>query len=72
MVDAARDAGLLAGITVIDLTKLLPGPLATRHLAEMGATVLKFLDGGEIADQAIEFEYGIAKSIRLNEQSNDS
>lgn len=35
------DAGLLAGITVIDLTRLLPGPLATRHLAEMGATVLK-------------------------------
>jgi len=35
------EAGLLAGITVIDLTRLLPGPLATRHLAEMGATVLK-------------------------------
>ena len=42
MVDTADDAGLLSGITVIDLTKLLPGPLATRHLAEMGATVLKF------------------------------
>ncbi|MFT3666373.1 CaiB/BaiF CoA transferase family protein [Piscinibacter sp.] len=38
---AAGDAGLLAGITVLDLTRLLPGPLATRHLAEMGATVLK-------------------------------
>ncbi|QTN21416.1 CoA transferase [Rhizobacter sp. AJA081-3] len=36
-----RDAGLLAGIRVIDLTKLLPGPLATKHLAEMGASVLK-------------------------------
>ncbi|WP_298831478.1 CaiB/BaiF CoA-transferase family protein [uncultured Piscinibacter sp.] len=36
-----NDAGLLAGITVIDLTRLLPGPLATRHLAEMGARVLK-------------------------------
>lgn len=35
------DAGALCGITVIDLTRLLPGPLATRHLAEMGATVLK-------------------------------
>lgn len=35
------DAGLLAGITVIDLTRLLPGPLATKHLAEMGATVIK-------------------------------
>ncbi len=41
MVDTARDAGLLAGITVIDLTRLLPGPLATRQLVEMGATVLK-------------------------------
>jgi carbon-monoxide dehydrogenase large subunit len=37
----SRDAGLLAGITVLDLTKLLPGPLATLHLAQMGATVLK-------------------------------
>ena len=26
---------------MIDLTRLLPGPLATKHLAEMGATVLK-------------------------------
>ena len=31
----------LAGLRVIDLTKLLPGPLATRHLAEMGAEVIK-------------------------------
>jgi crotonobetainyl-CoA:carnitine CoA-transferase CaiB-like acyl-CoA transferase len=31
----------LAGIRVIDLTRLLPGPLATRHLAELGAEVLK-------------------------------
>lgn len=31
----------LAGIRVLDLTRLLPGPLATRHLAEMGAQVLK-------------------------------
>ena len=31
----------LAGIKVVDLTRLLPGPLATRHLAELGAEVLK-------------------------------
>lgn len=31
----------LAGIRVIDLTRLLPGPLATRRLAEMGAEVIK-------------------------------
>ena len=35
-------AGLpLAGIRVLDLTRLLPGPLATRHLVELGAEVLK-------------------------------
>lgn len=42
---AARMAGEpdlpLAGIRVIDLTRLLPGPLATRHLVELGAEVLK-------------------------------
>lgn len=31
----------LAGITVLDLTQLLPGPLATRHLMEWGAQVVK-------------------------------
>jgi crotonobetainyl-CoA:carnitine CoA-transferase CaiB-like acyl-CoA transferase len=31
----------LAGLKVVDLTKLLPGPLATRHLAELGADVTK-------------------------------
>jgi alpha-methylacyl-CoA racemase len=31
----------LTGIKVLDLTRLLPGPLATRHLVELGAEVLK-------------------------------
>jgi len=31
----------LDGVRVLDLTRLLPGPLATRHLAELGAEVLK-------------------------------
>lgn len=32
---------LLKGITIIDFTRLLPGPVATHLLAQMGATVIK-------------------------------
>lgn len=40
-VTGPADGGPLAGVRVIDLTRLLPGPLATRRLAEWGADVLK-------------------------------
>lgn len=36
----------LAGITVLDLSRLLPGPLCSMHLVEMGARVIKIEDTG--------------------------
>lgn len=43
--DPLREA--LAGLRIVDLTRLLPGPLATLRLAQWGADVLKVEDPGE-------------------------
>jgi len=42
--DATADEPPLQGLKIVDLTRLLPGPLATRQLVQWGAEVLKVED----------------------------
>lgn len=60
--------GPLAGLVVLDLTRLLPGPVATLHLAALGAEVIKIEDTG-LGDYARTLGPGAAEANAAGEDS---
>src|SRR5213594_4107951 len=57
----------LAGIRVLDLTRLLPGPMATLHLADLGADVIKIedTDAGDYGREMCRTREGMSDFFRL-------
>lgn len=66
--------GILDGVKVIDLSRLLPGPFCTQMLADLGADVLKIeeIDGGDYARWMVpigQVDGGQFLSINRNKRS---
>jgi crotonobetainyl-CoA:carnitine CoA-transferase CaiB-like acyl-CoA transferase len=65
---------LLEGITILDLTRLLPGPYGTMLLADLGAEVVK-VEEPEVGDYAREFspsiggEGAVFQAVNRNKKS---
>ncbi len=57
----------LSGVRVLDLTRLLPGAMATLHLADMGADVIKIedTDAGDYSRTMGRVREGMSDSFRL-------
>lgn len=68
---AAADGGVappLAGITVVDLSELLPGPFLTQNLAELGARVVK-VERPPHGDHARRMGKGVFEAVNRGKQS---
>lgn len=67
----------LAGLTILDLTRLLPGPFATLYLADLGAEIIKVEDtrGGDYARDLNPAMFSVLNrnkaSVRLDLRSRE-
>ncbi|MBK9123139.1 MAG: CoA transferase [Chloroflexi bacterium] len=66
--------GVLAGIRVLDLTRLLPGAVATMMLADLGADVVKVEDpnGGDYARWMPPLVNGVSSIFAVNNRGKRS
>lgn len=72
--DAQRAHGPLAGITILDLTSVVSGPLATMTLADQGADVIKVENpnGGDFTRQVSNRRGGYSANFLNNNRSKRS
>lgn len=72
---AASDRGLpLEGVTVVSLEQAVAAPLATRHLADLGARIIKVErpDGGDFARDYDDAVHGLASHFVWLNRSKES